>query len=236
MKRLQPFISYFGSKWRLAPRYPLPSNARIVEPFAGAASYSLLHYERDIHINDANPNVAAVWDFLTRATPAEIQSLPLDFDSTDDIKACEEARLFVGFWTRPGTCFPSKTKSKWLGSSDNFISGSMWSEKVRERVASQVEKIRHWKITCLDVFDIPLVKATYFVDPPYVDAGRAYPKQVGNYERLATWCQDLPGQTIVCEAQGANWLPFRPFAETITTAGKQRKRPTKYTEVVWTKD
>lgn len=40
-KALKPFWRYYGGKYRAAPRYPVPLHRTIVEPFAGAAGYSL---------------------------------------------------------------------------------------------------------------------------------------------------------------------------------------------------
>ena len=37
-----PLFCYFGSKYRAAPHYPKPLYPHIIEPFAGAAGYSLL--------------------------------------------------------------------------------------------------------------------------------------------------------------------------------------------------
>jgi hypothetical protein len=38
------------------------------------------------------------------------------------------------------------------------------------------------------------------------------------------------GQVIVCEAEGATWLPFRPFGETCGVSGKRSR------EAVWLSD
>ena len=31
------------------------------------------------------------------------------------------------------------------------------------------------------------------------------------FAALGDWCMSLPGQAIVCENEGATWLPFEPF-------------------------
>lgn len=36
------------------------------------------------------------------------------------------------------------------------------------------------------------------------------------YLELGTWAKSLPGQIMVCEAAGADWLPFRPLYTTRT--------------------
>ena len=60
----------------------------------------------------------------------------------------------------------------------------------------------------------PDVEATWFIDPPYNNAvGRYYihgPEAL-DYESLGRWCQSRRGQVMVCENDGAEWLPFSPF-------------------------
>ena len=45
---MKPFFTFFGGKWRAAPRYPLPIHNVIVEPFAGAAGYSVRNHQKKI--------------------------------------------------------------------------------------------------------------------------------------------------------------------------------------------
>lgn len=61
---------------------------------------------------------------------------------------------------------------------------------------------------------------TCFVDPPYSSpAGAKYAtRPKGTPEQRAAWYAELgervramPGQVIVCENEGATWLPFRKF-------------------------
>jgi hypothetical protein len=49
-----------------------------------------------------------------------------------------------------------------------------------------------------------------------------------DYSALADWCTSLPGQVIVCENDGATWLPFRPHASVRTT-----RRTSRSAEAVW---
>ena len=55
---MRPMFSYYGSKWRVAPRYSPPVEDTIVEPFAGSATYSLLYPGKKVLLNDLNPRVA----------------------------------------------------------------------------------------------------------------------------------------------------------------------------------
>lgn len=62
--------------------------------------------------------------------------------------------------------------------------------------------------------------ATWFIDPPY--RGRPgshyrYGSKLIDYTNLAAWCQMLPGQVIVCEQHGADWLPFERLSSSCRT-------------------
>jgi hypothetical protein len=107
-----------------------------------------------------------------------------------------------------------------------------WGERIRERIASQVESIRHWKISQASYEGIPNQPATWFIDPPYEIAGRAYRFHEIDYPALGQWCRSRGGQTIVCENAGATWLQFQPFR---TIKGLEGRRGGKRSEeVIWT--
>ena len=88
--------------------------------------------------------------------------------------------------------------------------------------------------------------ATWFVDPPYqpqeVPEGSktVYPRGMGyardcsadsiDYAELAEWCGTRPGQVIVCEQAGADWLPFEPLIAAQDSQGRMKR------EVVWMQD
>ena len=87
-----------------------------------------------------------------------------------------------------------------------------WNAAQRERVAAQVPIVKHWRIIEGDYTDAPNLTATWFVDPPYSNrAGSYYVHTDVDYAALGSWCQARAGQTIVCENEGATWLPFQPF-------------------------
>jgi hypothetical protein len=94
-------------------------------------------------------------------------------------------------------------------------------------LAEQVEHIRHWKIQQGDYFLAPDARATWFIDPPYQDQGKQYQHQIDDFDRLASWCRQRQGQVLVCESEGATWLPFEP----VTTVVGSTHRKT--TEVLW---
>ncbi len=80
---MRPFFTYYGGKYRAASRYPKPQGGVIVEPFAGAAGYSVRNYHpaTRVVLNDLDERVAATWTYLTRAASEEIMRLPL-YDGT----------------------------------------------------------------------------------------------------------------------------------------------------------
>jgi hypothetical protein len=95
------------------------------------------------------------------------------------------------------------------------------AEDARQRIAAQVDHIRHWRVIEGSYETAPRDAGTYFVDPPYVEKGKYYRHRLSkeDYPRLAGWCLDLPGDVVVCEQHGANWLPFEPLATIKSTRG-----------------
>lgn len=232
MPALRPFFSYFGAKWRLSLQYPEPRHRRIVEPFAGSAGYSLRHPDHDIVLIEKNPQICDMWKFLIDATEDDILGLPLiDFDQTiDDLDLpCNGARVLVGFWLARGSVSPASAPNAWMKKHHESHPGSFWGERVRARIASQVLRIKHWTVIESNYTDVPNWIATWFVDPPYEQAGKSYVHGSDeiDYGELGQWCRKRRGQTIVCENQGAKWLPFRRFTET-----KGTRKPS--VEVLWT--
>ena len=222
---LRPFFTFYGGKWRCAPRYPPPRHRTIVEPFAGSAGYSLRHAHRQVILVERDPAIAATWRYLLHETPAGILALPdIRMDETvDDLPVCEEARLLIGWWLNNGSSLPKRRPSAWMRrdraqGGPGWTTGGgrlAWGRRVRERIAAQLGAVRHWTLIEGDYTDAPDVEATWFVDPPYSVAGRHY--RYGSarldYGALADWCRSRQGQAMVCENVGADWLPFQPFLD-----------------------
>lgn len=213
---LWPFFSYYGGKWRLAPRYPKPQYRTIVEPFAGSAGYSVRHHDHQVVLVEKDPVIASVWRYLLRVTPAELRALPniANDQTVDDLgQIPQEAKWLVGLWLNKASMYPCKKPSAWMRSLK--YDTSFWGPKIRERLASQVELIRHWRLIEGDYSSVPdLEHVTWFVDPPYDNsAGRLY--KLGaekiDFRALGEWCRHRRGQVMVCENVGATWLPFEPF-------------------------
>lgn len=229
---LKPFWRYYGGKWRAASSYPVPLYNTIVEPFAGAAGYSLRHAERRIVLVEAYPVIAEMWRYLIGVTPGELERIPI----VDDVRELpswvpDGARYLVGFHMNAATVSPCVTLSS--GLRKNRLSGEDrnggWTVATRSRIAHQVSSIRHWTVIDGDYTNAPDIEATWFVDPPYNNAaGRRYVHHEIDYTTLAVWCQNRRGQQIVCENEGARWLAFRPLG---TFKAGPRHNDSK--EVIW---
>ena len=231
---LKPFWRYYGGKYRAAPRYPAPTHGTIVEPFAGAAGYSLRYPDRNVILVDVYPVIAEIWRYLIGVDAAEIRRIPY-VEHVDELPAWvpEGGRYLVGFCMSDATTSPRKSLSagrKKLTAMGCKFEG--WSEHRRERVASQVDSLRHWRVIEGPYRVAPDVRATWFIDPPYNNAaGKHYkhgPSGI-DYAALGEWCRERQGQVIVCENEGANWLPFKTFAT--IKAGPARRVSH---EVIWT--
>lgn len=234
--RLRPFFSFFGAKWRAASRYPAPRHHTIMEPFAGSAGYALRYPDRTVHLSDADPVIVAVWEYLIHTSAREIRSLPdlAPGQSVDDLDVTPEARWLIGFWVNKGGAVPCRTPSAWMRT--GRYPTQFWGPEIRERVASQVDRIRHWTITHRSYDQCPDTEATWFVDPPYQGAGKDYRYGADrlDFAALASWCRSRPGQVIVCENDGATWLPFTPIYSGKGMAGSRRSG--RSDESVWTRD
>lgn len=207
---LKPFFTYFGGKYRAAPRYPKPAHDTIIEPFAGSAGYSVRNANHKVRLYDIDPVICSVWDYLIHVNPSEVLRLPLVFEHVDTLNLSQEARWLIGFWLNKGCSRPRKSPSAWMrnGRSRN----NMWGEVVRQRIASQVDTIRHWTVANRSYEQVDDSLATWFIDPPYQGkCGRNYRYSTVDFTHLSQWSQTRMGQVIVCEQVGADWLPFQPL-------------------------
>lgn len=220
---LRPFFPYLGSKWSYSRKYyPKPKCNLIIEPFAGSAGYSLRYPDRKVVLYDCYPVITGVWDYLLKATPHEILSLP-DLgpeDHIDDFRLPQEVKWLIGFWLHRGNCYPAKTPSSWMRSGK--CANSFWGERVRNTIASQLPDIKHWEIynkSYLSITDN--TEATWFVDPPYqvTTCSYKYGSKKLDYVNLGKWCRERKGLVIVCENTAADWLPFQ-FVDNIRSYRK----------------
>ena len=219
---LKQFFSYFGSKGALSRNYPAPELEVIIEPFAGSAGYACRYPDLEVQLYDADPVIIGIWVYLIRATRADILALPLEPGEVGGLSKPE--RDFIGFWWRRCGATPSLKPVPWMRSGKHPF--SFWGKETRERIAARVERVNHWTAEQKDYREIPVTSATWFIDPPYQSQGKLYThgsKRI-DYKALGAWVETLPGQRIVCEASGADWLPFRPLFENRTVKYKRTAR------------
>lgn len=235
--KLRPFFSYYGAKWKTALLYPEPRYRNIYEPFAGAAGYSLHYPSHDVRLYDTNPIIAGLWSFLIKVTEEEVRRLPLDVTDLREMKMPQEHKWLIGFWLNKGAVAPRNVPSVWmrkqleqqsrsgLVSQPGHYKMGCWSKAVRGTIASQLKRIRHWKVYNRSYDEAPDREATWFVDPPYQsEAGRLYTESDLDYTKLGKWCKSRKGQVIACDVQGSDWLPFEPLAVTGVTNSKHKRR------------
>jgi hypothetical protein len=227
---LRPFFCYYGGKWRAAPKYPTPDHSVIIEPFAGAAGYSLRHATAQVHLYDIDPTIVGLWQWLIKVKVSDVLALPLAVTHVDDLHISQEAKSLIGFWLNKGTAAPCKRPSAWMR--EGLRPNSFWGEHIRQRIASQVDAIRHWKVFQESYETIPNGRATWFIDPPYQNAvGRHYRCSAVDFPALGRWCEQRRGQVIVCEQAGATWMPFEPFCTIKANEGGNGKGTSE--EVFW---
>jgi hypothetical protein len=90
--------------------------------------------------------VYGVWKFLQKASPTELLRLPSNISHVDELppRVCEEAKALIGFWFNHGLPSPALRRSNWAR--NPRYAAFFWSETIKLRLASQVNRIRHWKI------------------------------------------------------------------------------------------
>lgn len=207
-------FSYYGSKKKIIKYYPQPEHDLIIEPFAGAAWYSLEYKDRDIILNEKNPTVYGIWNWLINEASKEELLEYKNFylgDDISDLPISQPHKDFLGFCLNRGSSVPKSTVTKW--SCQSKID-PLWASTVAfqvERASSLIDDIRHWKVLYGDYSEIEIQEATWFVDPPYQHGGHHYPTSNINYDELNSWIKELKGQKIVCENNKADWANFQPL-------------------------
>lgn len=206
-------FSYYGTKKKLSPNYPKPQFDTIVEPFAGAAMYSLFgnNWEKQVILNDKYDRVYQAWNFLiNHASIEDIKGLP-GFKAglkLDDLNISDEEKTLLGFYANPASAVPKKTVSK---------RGEISWGRHKKYLIDNLYKVKHWKILNEDYNNLENIEATWFIDPPYQFGGQYYHSSVSNnhmdYNELSEWCYSRNGEIIVCENDKADWLPFKPLVE-----------------------
>lgn len=207
---------YYGRKKQLARRYPEPEHDRIIEPFAGAAAYSLYgdRWKRQVTLIEKDPQVVEIWRWLLEdATPQSIMAMPL-------LSPGEKSSEFLHI-------IHAATKQAFRYKTIKVTPVLARNWEISRRVfAENLPKIRHWEVIHGDYTEAPDTEATWFIDPPYQGApgtGYHYSSEFIDYASLATWVRSRQGQIIACESGEATYLPFRPLIDHSGVAGKSSK-------------
>lgn len=215
---------YYGGKGSLVDYYPRPKFKHIIEPFAGGANYALKYFENEVTLYDKNRDICRVWQYLINASEQDILGLPKmkqgqTLDSYEFKHLTHDEKRFLGLLVNAGFTGGAKTVTAWVGEIESGL----------RNTASQLYKIRHWKIINSSYFTIKEnPEATWFIDPPYQFGGEKYPcgsKEI-SFTMLAKWSMERNGQIIVCENTKANWMKFIPI---VVNHGQQFKT----TEAIW---
>jgi len=200
---------YFGAKTELVDHYPPPIHGTIIEPFAGTAIYSWKYWDRKVILYDSYIDIIKIWKWLQIASASDILKIPRPTSAgqwIDDLGIQEEgARLLMGFMAGYGYKTPARKMSPHIKQRPNWVNYRI------EKLAANIDKIRHWEVVHGSYESIKNVRATWFIDPPYQYQGKGYKKGSRHidYKQLAEFCISREGQVIVCEADPAAWLPFR---------------------------
>jgi site-specific DNA-adenine methylase len=217
----EPLFYYYGRKKQIARHYAPPSYQTIVEPFAGAASYSLhgSNWRRQVILVERDHRVAAIWRWLIEeATPSSILALP-------DLHAGEKSSEFLHIIHAA-----TKMAFKYKTIKATPVLERNW-EISRRVMAASVHKVKHWSLIEGDYTRVPNIEATWFLDPPYkASPGQGYDHGSSDldYEALANWALERKGQLIFCEGEFGDYLPFRPLLQLAGIAGKRSREVVYY--------
>jgi hypothetical protein len=191
-----------------------------VEPFAGGAGYSCRYPDLNVVLAEKNPQIANIWKWLISVPPETISALPIhEPGELIPSEVTGPARDWIGMWNSISVVRPNQRMSPSAnkvymtggGKNPNTLRRCFWSAEIRDRSAEAVQRIRHWIVIEGDHTSVPTdLDATWFIDPPYQHLD-LYKQGALDYHSLALWCLTLRGQIIVCENEGADWLPFQPF-------------------------
>lgn len=202
---------YYGRKKYIIDSYPEPLYDTIIEPFAGAASYSLKYYYKNIILIEIDECIYNIWKYLIKSSSKDILNLPLlnKGDTLSDKKFDKLKKVekdLIGFFIKTSCSRPNNIQS----SHKNY---NKWNDKYRKILSEDVNKVKHWKIyNCsYDHINLDVLKhknITWYIDPPYQGSGGLYYKYSNkyiNYNKLLKWINNIDGEIILCENEEANW-------------------------------
>lgn len=169
---------YYGRKKQIAKYYPEPNCATIIEPFAGAAAYSLYgeNWSKRVILVEKDPRVSGLWQWLIEeATVSDIRKLP-------DLRTGDYSTDFLHIIHAA-----TKMAFKFKRIKVTPVLERNW--EISKRIFKEnLFKIKHWKIICGDYSEAPDIEATWFIDPPYKGnsgMGYGYGSNLLDYRKLA---------------------------------------------------
>jgi hypothetical protein len=220
---MRPFFSYYGAKYTVSRYAGAPRRGLVIEPFAGSAAYSTRWSPEKVKLYDVSLDICDLWDFIIHSSDRDISAIPDSFEFFDQVAALPRgASLLARFWISKGRAEPSGTLSPWYFQYRNSKDCRVWGPAVKARIRAQKENLKLWSIDNCSYENIPMVEAHWHIDPPYNNnAGSRYPQSNLDYTHLAEWCAGLPGTIDVFENVGADWMPFTPLCEVVTSRGRR---------------
>lgn len=208
---------YFGRKARSAALYPAPKYPLVIEPFAGSMAYTLHHRPGAAIGLELDSRVVDLWNLGVKMGLAGKVPLPPELGSKTDELLVKLASYSEHALTSGTMTVTSRMLRDWGPMTRKMAESGRW--------AADHVIYRHGSY-----LDSPNYEATWFIDPPYQHANRRgymHGADDIDYRELARWVQTRRGQVIVCEQEGADWLPFTPLYELASHHGA------KSTEMVW---
>ncbi len=224
---------FYGGKRRLARSYPAPKHDVIVEPFAGSAAYSVTHLTPSL-LRPALDKVILI-EKDKRVYDTWVKLLDMDADDVLNYPIPEAGERTSDFLLMTSAVSNRIARQKEMVVTDRMpvVLRRMFKQiaNVLPHVKGRVEVIHG------DYTEAEDIEATWFIDPPYHVGSRAQQRGMGyaegcnsaalDYNALGEWCQSRRGQKIVCEQDGADWLPFEHLARARDSIGGVQS------EVVW---
>lgn len=219
---LRRFFPFLGSKWGLAMNYPPPRHDLIIEPFAGSAGYSTSYHNKQVVLVEKDPILAELWRYLISSSKDDILGIPILDAGIPIAEVIQEpgAQYLVGFWIKYCGTSPSNKSLK------DSRDGLRWNERIRSRIALQVDHIKHWTLIAGDYQTVENFDATWFIDPPYADrTGEMYNQKRSKMseESFVDFCISRKGQIIICDSGEANYLPFESLYSGFSRASLRPK-------------
>lgn len=165
---------YYGSKSKIAKYYPKPKYDLIIEPFAGAGWYSLLHNSKNVLLNEKYETIYKIWKWVIESANEDFLKLNNKFFVGQDLREFDypkEYKDLLGFIINRGSTAPRNVVTKWSCQKKSDPQFASTVEYSINRISKMLPNIKHWRVSNMDYTDLDNVEATWFIDPPYQKGG-----------------------------------------------------------------